>query len=412
MHLALLVGTVVALLLAAFVLLVHFYSFFRIKSIKNNKVITAANQQVFQFTEAPNLKIGDTITGKKNTEEYKTHLSYYGCWQKLFVKSSNLKSHFSKVVFTGNKITSKTPNLYLENSNSPLILVGKTTLKGNVFLPKQGVRAGTIAGNYFQNSQLVFGKTNYSQSQLIEMDKQWISYVKNLYGNHITQGNRVDKLSSELKNAFKNETKIINQASPIILSQGKIHGNIIIKSATSITVNTGVSLLDIILIAPKIVIKDKVKGVFQAFAQNYIKVGENCKLNFPSALVVYQSNKKKENSKNEIPLEIGKRSIVQGSIVFLKEKIISKKRNRRGVTTHLKIHERARIDGEVYCQGNMELLGAINGSCYTKKFVANQLGSKYINHLYNSEIKPFTVEPYGGLPFEKVSKKSIVKWLY
>jgi len=414
MHLALLVGTIVALLLASFVLLVHFNSFFRIKTIKSSNLIEDVNQHVFEVLNDSKLQIGDTLRVEKNNTIRKTYLSFHGCWQKIYSESVDFKTYFSKTLFVGSKITLSTPNLYLKNSNSPLVLVGNTTLKGNVFLPKQGVKAGTIAGNYFQNSQLVFGKTSFSQSELPKLDSQWISYVKSLYSNALMQENELNNLSLEMKNSFKDKAKIVYKASPISLNQGEIHGNIILKSATSITVNAGVSLIDVILIAPRIDIRSNVKGTFQAFAQKQIKVGDNCKLNFPSALVLYKKETTEEIKNTESPIEIGVNSRVEGSVVFLREKNKINKRFRRGIKTHLKIKENVFVSGEVYCQGNMELLGTINGSCYTERFVANQFSSKYINHIYNGEIKPFLVKPYSGLSFEgrRIKEKSIAKWLY
>lgn len=412
MHLALLVGTIVALLLASFVLFVHLNSFFKIKNNHINGLIAETNQYVFKFLETPKLQIGDTLQTEIEKKSTKTHLSFYGCWQKVFLEKHSLKSKYSKVLLAGAKVDLNTPNLYLKNSNSPLILVGKTTLKGTVFLPKQGVKAGTISGNYFQNSQLVFGKTNYSQSKLPDLNKQWIRYVKGLFGNSLLVENEVIELTSELKNTFKKPKKLIYQASSINLGQGEIHGNIIIKSATSITVNAGVSLIDVILIAPKIKIKDNVKGVFQAFAKNDIKVGKNCKLSFPSSLIVLKKEEVEVPKIVELPIEIGEGSTIEGNVVFFKEQPKIKKKFTRGIKTHLKINKNVRIGGEVYCQGNMELLGTINGSCYTERFIANQFGSKYINHIYNGEIKPFSVKNYAGLPFEKEHEKSIVKWLY
>lgn len=416
MHLALLVGTVIALMLASFILLVHLTSFFGIKIQETNTLIEDVNQYALTLVKNDGITVArDTIITSQIEKKNKAHVSFYGCWKKIYVEKKATSSGFEKALLVGTSVFSNVSNLYLKNSNSPLILVGNTVLEGTIFLPKQGVKAGTISGNYYQNNQLIFGKTNYSKSELPELDPQWISYIKDLQGNRFLQENKLGELNEIEKRSFKGASKNIYKASPLILSQGEIHGNVVIKSATSITINKGVSLIDVILIAPKIKISDQVEGTFQAIAHEQIIVGNNCKLHFPSSLVVLKREQAIVDKPNEVPIEIGVSTVLEGSVVYINEKT-KKKRDkrsrRRGVNTHLKIGANALIKGEVYCKGNVELLGVVKGSCYVNKFIANQFGSKYINHIYNGEIRPFTVKEYGGLPFKENHKKSIVKWLY
>lgn len=414
MHLALLVGTLVALLLASFILLVHLTSIFGLKLQKTNTLIEDVNQKALKLIDEKDFKYGDTLEFNNLANNNKTHVSYYGCWSKMYVAHKNEVHHFSKTLLVGNRVLPNVPNLYLKNTNSPLVLVGSATLQGTISLPKQGVKAGTINGNYYQKKQLVFGRSVYSKSELPALDPKWVSYLKQLQETDFAK-TEISKSIRDVKQSFKKPSKLIYKASSITLNQGEIHGNVIIKSATSITVNKDVSLIDVILIAPKIKIRDHVEGAFQAIANEQIEVGENCKLHFPSSLVVLQTQVVNANQFNEVAIEIGADSVVEGSVVFISEKsniTANNRKRRRGVSTHLKINTNANIKGEVYCKGNVELLGIIKGSCYANKFVANQFGSKYINHIYNGEIRPFAVNKYAGIPFKKTNIKSVVKWLY
>jgi hypothetical protein len=70
------------------------------------------------------------------------------------------------------------------------------------------------------------------------------------------------------------------------------------------------------------------------------------------------------------------------------------------------------VIGEVYCNQNTELKGAVIGSVFTNNFIANQFGSVYQNHLYHGQISIDQLpEAYVGLLFNN-SKQGIAKWLY
>ena len=80
--------------------------------------------------------------------------------------------------------------------------------------------------------------------------------------------------------------------------------------------------------------------------------------------------------------------------------------------TQIVLKEKARIKGQVYCEGSLELQGTVSGSVYTKQFIANQSGSVFINHIYNGTIENVTISKlFGGVLLEN-QPKTIVKWLY
>jgi hypothetical protein len=81
-------------------------------------------------------------------------------------------------------------------------------------------------------------------------------------------------------------------------------------------------------------------------------------------------------------------------------------------TTHLICSKDSKIIGEVYCQGNFELIGSVFGTVYTNQFVSNTAGTIFVNHLYNATITSEDFPDfYSGMLFEN-ENKSILKWLY
>ena len=78
----------------------------------------------------------------------------------------------------------------------------------------------------------------------------------------------------------------------------------------------------------------------------------------------------------------------------------------------LSIDVNAKVLGEVYCDKNLALKGAVFGSVYTSNFIAKEFGSIYQNHLYNTTIsQPDLAKQYVGLPFDNTISK-VAKWLY
>ena len=415
MHFALLVGAVVALLLSAFLLFIHTSNFFAIQSKEVLHLVDETNNILIKNIDGSQLIFNDTINQQAGKLETKETYSFSGCWIKKRVTTKNKEKQFTHNAYLGGSHTLKTPNLYLKNSSAPLVVVGNTKIYGNSYLPEEGIKAGNISGNYYQNRKLVYGNAFISKETLPELNKDWLQYIKKLNTNNFLENQNIVELKEVMKNSFHDPVKIVYSASPITISGHQLKGNIIIKSASSIRIDASSDVTDVIFIAPKITISSGVKGTFQAIAKEKITVGRNCKLKYPSSLVIYTIEKEPgdfDSTATENTILINSYSIIQGSVVYFEEKKpITENTFRRGVQTHLKIETNAKVTGEVYVTGNTELLGTVEGSLYTNQLVANQYGSKYINHIYNGKILLNNAPNYTGLFFKDASL-ALSKWLY
>jgi len=412
MQFALLISVIIAILLSAFLLLTHVQSFFRIKSQELIETVALTNNELFKSLDQHRIS-KDTIRATLDTKTLKLASNYHGTWIKTISEVAIKNRKITKAAFTGAAINKKTPNLYLANKNSPLIVVGTTRLEGNSYLPKQGIKAGNISGNYYQGSNLYYGRVLESKQNIPELDTDWISYIDQLTKGAYIEEAHIIPLKKEIKNSFHNATKIIYNTESILLTDEKVSGNIIIQSASKITITASSQLTDVILIAPTIIVQNNVKGRFQLIATKNIKIGERCHLSYPSSIILLDNNSAipanqgNTQQKRTTDFDIQKNTTIEGAVVYLKTK--EKVPNR--IKTHLKIENNVLITGEVYCQGNIEFLGKIKGSLYTYQFIANQYGSVYLNHLYNGSILINPIPNYAGLPFPN-SKKNIAKWLY
>ncbi|SHI86125.1 hypothetical protein [Aquimarina spongiae] len=411
MQFALLISVVIALILGAFLLLTHVQSFFKIKSNELIQASEIANQHILQSL-GDSLKTGDTISSEQQQKTLKLNSNFYGAWTKVYaqVQSHNRKVHKSALVGTAR--TDRSANLYLANTNSPLVVVGNTRIEGNAYVPKQGLKAGNISGNYYQGSRLYYGSVFESKTTLPQLKKEWISYLESL-----SNGSFIDNLDNitlerDIENSFYTSGQIIISPSTIVLGNEKIAGNIIIQSNTAIVVEPTATLQNVILVAPKIIVKDNTKGTMQLFASQKLTIGKNCYFNYPSTIAFYDQTRpsptQNYNTQNrDIDFSIDKGTLIEGSVVYLQKHTSTQNR----IKTHLKMAPGTEVIGEIYCQGSMDFEGIVRGAVYTQQFIANQSGSIYLNHIYNGKILTNPIPNYAGLPFENTSN-SVAQWLY
>lgn len=395
----LVISVIIAILILAFITLMHLHKKVQLKGALYKKSIENV-QHTFDLLETQ--KINDTNLNQLNNTSVIT--KDWGIYKSVFVASTEKNEFFEKVGLLGG-FNRKKKALYLQENNKPLAIVGNTKIVGDASIPKLGIKRGNIAGTSYNNNTLLYGRSTLSTTKLPEIEN--ISVIKKYASSHLLDGKTSFfelEEGKHFKNSFKKETLVYNSNYPIHLKNISLTGNILIKSNSSIIVHSSAILEDVILVAPKITVQNKVNGTFQAFAKNTIEVKPNSTLNYPSALVLI--NDKKIDHKNNPEIIIEENCQIKGSILLYST---SKTMNFK---PQIHIKEKTTITGEVYCNQNLELLGTVYGSVYTNHFLTKQFGSTYINHLYNVEINSTKLpNQFSGLPI-KNQNYSVAKWLY
>ena len=407
------IAVVIALLVLAFISLTYTQQHFRLKTSNFLQVIRNTNLAVnyssaaqIPFNEIVTVQLSDQLND--NTIILKKH---WGIFDVVSTTSTIGKETFTNNALLGGFFKDR-PSLYVQENNQPLVLVGNTRIEGKTLLSKQGVKRGTIAGNSYTGSQLIYGVIGFSKANLpVLKNKQ---YLKQFSAGEIQFENTVPLEIQEndvILNSFSKPTQLFYSNGSIDLREVELTGNIIIQSSSVIKVFPSAKLTDVILIAPKIEILDNVMGNFQGFATKEISVGKNCKLKYPTTLIVYE---KKTNvvlnqsnpNENLYQIRIQSGSEIKGIVGFLSDDEVN------NYKPQIIIEENTYITGEVYCSQNIELKGTVEGSVFTKGFVANQFGSIYQNHIYSGKILSTNFpKEYCGLIIEESTKK-VAKWLY
>lgn len=408
---------VIALLLTAFILLVHVHKQFQVQSDFIIETTKQSNEGI-DYVLQNSIPLRDTTSIKLDGEDYKTLKIYRGFWgvfEKIVSAATVKNYHFQKIAFVGSKQPkSNRSALYIQDNNKPLVLVGNTKIEGLAYLPRQGVKPGYISGQSYYGSRLIYGQTRVASNlpKLSSDITRSISQLESI-SSTLSQDQFLNIQEGNIySNSFLKPLQIVYSNTEIDLEQVELTGHIIVQSKSKITVHPSTKLKDVVLIAPEIEIQPNTVGSFQAIASKEIMVGKNVILNYPSALVLkeHPKNGQNDNTANTIKqtprITIDENTKVKGLVMYLGEE------NPNNYKPQILLKEKALVYGELYNTQNTELLGLVYGSVFTNNFIADQSGSVYQNHIYNGTINVNELpQEYVGLLFND-SKKDVMKWLY
>ncbi len=404
LQMVLVISVIILILVFAFISLIYIQKIIHVKNT-NYKESIYTNQQVFKSLKSAAIPFG--ITNASNLFSSNNAVStlikkQWGVFELTQVKTTKNKETFEHIALMGSN-TPKRKALYLKDNLQPLIVVGNTSITGNVVLPSRGVNTGNIAGVSYNKDQMIYGNIAQSEKKLPEiLTKNNIeSFIKGYSKDSIgyfelAQGN-------SKRQSFAKKTLAYRKNGIVDIVNTSLIGNIIIASDTLIRVHASSTLEDVILIAPSIEIKSGFKGNLQAFATKNIEIKKNSILSYPTALILFDKTTQNTTSNAQIHLSEG--AIVKGVLGYF---TTSKKINYKPQIT---LETTAKVVGEVYCLGHMALNGTVYGSIYTNSFIANQSGVIYINHIYNGVINAIKLpSQFSGFSFNN-SSKSVAKWV-
>ena len=398
---------VIALFLSSVLILMHVHKQFRLQTNHTIEVVKLADRGIhYQLPEST--EFNDTINMSLLDEDYKTlklKRGFWGIYERMSSSAQIKNKTIRKMALIGEQAIASKTALFLKDHKKPLVVVGNTKIVGTAYLPKRGIKTGHIDGHSYFGTRTVYGKTEVSQ-QFPQLDKRLREHLSQLDKGKITTDQDVQFLElnagKTVINSFNDPLMLASSNTTILLADITLSGHIIIQSDTRIIVDSSAQLTDIMLLAPIIEIRKNSKGTFQAIASQHISVSENVTLHYPSALVLYGDYKKERASQ----LKLASHTEVKGVLLCLG------KTRSDNYDVQVKIEDKARVEGQVYCEQNLELQGTVFGTVYTNNFLVKSNGTTYQNHLYDAEINNNELtEQYVGLPLETTSKQ-VMKWLY
>ncbi|SNY99697.1 hypothetical protein [Flagellimonas pacifica] len=403
------IGAVIAVLLLTFTLLHHTHSIFDKKTFRTINLIKRTDFAL-QKAMKEKLKLNDSvILNLAQDDGIKTTVvkSHWGIFEKYAVISKFKKNKFVKTALVGGRMDEGFSALYLKDNDRPVVIAGNAKITGNVYLPKQGIRPGSIRGQFYQFTNPVYGNVKQSTKVLPPVDDELKAYLRHLLIGGFEMSNETNiRFSNRLHllNSFESPTQFI-QGDVLRLSDVKLRGNILVKATDKIIVSKSANLQDVLLIAPEIEIENGFSGRLQAIASNHIKMNRRVNLEYPSAIIVDRGVTPNPKEPRKPNIEIGSDSSIKGIVAYFE------RTQENQFFPQVVISEKALVYGEVFCEKNIELKGDVIGNVTTNAFMAMENGSVYQNHLFGGTINvTFLSEQYVGLLLNK--QKGVSKWLY
>lgn len=387
MYFAILISAIVAILLSTFILLIHLHQKTRIQTEKISK----------------NFRKIDLIfndINSTNKSEFRKE-SFWGGFKLVTISSGESPRDFQKTALIGSELNpSKDPVLYLQDRNMPLVIAGRTKIDGKLEVPGGFLKTGSVDGNYFTGVLPNLNLLGESDRSLPTIDKEWLTYVDSLRNTFPDSDQILVDLSESFINSFSDKPRWLIQRQGIHLHQNLI-GNIIIRSEDYVIIEPDSKLEDVIIIAPKVLIKSRFTGSIHILSEE-ISMESHVVLKYPSSITIPAGDVESLNTK-DYKLSIGLNSVIHGNIILFTNDLTNKK--------HLLIPRGSEVVGGVYNQGYTDLRGEIRGELYTTGFAAHVSGSVYINHLYGANIHQSPSGIISGIPLKK-REKVIAKWMY
>jgi cytoskeletal protein CcmA (bactofilin family) len=404
LQLVIVISVIILILVFALISLIFLQKRIETKH-QNFKEAVYTTQQYFKFIEKNKIPFGttDSITVLSSENSQTTFKKkQWGIFELMSIRTEVNKESFQKTAIIGS-VNSKKDALYLKENNQQLIVVGNTTITGNVSISKRGVNSGNIGGVSYNKKQFVFGEIKQSITELPVINNRihFESFIAGFDKDTIDHFELKKGLIKQ--NSFKNKTLLFQTNGVLEIAQIELKGNFIIESDSIIRVYDSAKLNDVILIAPKVEIEKGFKGNLQIFATEKIDIKENCELEYPSAIVMLKNES--AIKKHAPTINISDFSILKGVILNLNSV------HQNIFTSQVSLGQKTKIFGEIYCLGNIGLGGEVFGSVYANSVIAKQNGSIYMNHLYNSVINSGALDKkYAGLSFLN-NHKTVAKWL-
>jgi len=382
---------------------------FKFQSSQLISMIDLSNHGMNLSLEKNALK-NDSLILLKEGLDLKIKRSYWGGYTLMRSKAMAKNKAFERIGLIGAVVSNPKVAIQLSDLNQPLVLVGDSKIQGDVKVSSKGIKTGSIGGEYYYGKTLVDGRIKANSGGLPKIESDWKNHIKNLIDGSSKEP-VVSVSSKEVKNSFFDKTLNVYSSDALALYETYI-GNVAIKSDKEIRITKYSKLVDVTVIAPKIIVESGFRGSVHLVASKNIIINQYVSLTYPSSLVVFgdQQLEGQPLHNGDKPIIIYDNSGVQGTVLYIQNN--RAKDQKQSGNSSIYISEQAVVTGSIYCDGNLELEGRVHGNVYASRFVVNKDGSRYINHLNGGKVLVDKLpDEYGGLPLKELQMK-IGKWLY
>lgn len=300
-------------------------------------------------------------------------LKEWGVFNAVSVKTWHGFQKVEQAAITADTYVGPDYVLYLPQSRNELKVCGETRIEGTAYLSDWGIKRGYLAGKDYQGDKLIYGDKKSSDKTIPNLSARFADLSLESF---IENSVKKDFTSKDSTYSFHEPTTLHSTLEAQVISN-HLSGNVIIHSFDSIYITKEARLEHVILISPKIRFEAGFIGCCQVIAHRQIVCEKDVKLNYPSVLVLNETNTAIAQQISMIRLE--EKSQVLGGILLTTRKMDHTKPVRLSVKNAL-------VAGFVYNVGETELIGELFGSLITQSIYLNNGGGAYHNYLLDAKI--------------------------
>lgn len=298
-------------------------------------------------------------------------------------------------VLAGNASSSRSAGaLYVCNDNKSFSLAGDSDIKGTVYVSGNGIEYGSVMSDYYTGRPVPVSDIRMSQIGFPELDTASLDSLA-----AITVKVQISGTVSNIRQkkvSFFDPVEIIYADD---LRQRSLSGNLVVCSERKIEIDSTSRLNDIIIIAPKVTIREGFRGSLQVIAIDSVIVERGVKLDYPSGILMYETTA-------DSFLAISDSSMLDGYVVFRLDAPVNEQKR----TPNYSQGAGSRVRGLVWVDGISQIHGTVMGNLYLNRSAYFASHGYYTGILYNASVYE-SREMAFPLWMESDYRKKTIKWL-
>lgn len=274
----------------------------------------------------------------------------------------------------------RTHSLWVKDQHSPISLVGQASLKGRLFLPQAGLRTAFLADRGFEGDQLFEGTKGLSGQVAKGFTMDYLDRVAPIL-EHIqalpTNGEKLLLTDMVLDQSWEGKSYELIAQGSLVLGDVHLRGAVQVMVRDTLWVSSSADLDHTLLIARHIVFGEGFEGRVQALALASIDVGTDCRLRYPSGLLLAPF------SRQGSQLYIKDQSLVEGYVLATRTAFRSSLPQRADL---VQVAQAAAVWGTVDTDLPLDLRGQVMGSVNATELVVALPSQRYKHALLDGRL--------------------------
>lgn len=385
LYIAIMVGVIVSVLMAMFVLLSQF-NLKQVTQLTQNAQLHVNLKSALELAKSKYfLENWNNVWVKNqiNDDSLKVNHKFWGAYTLLSIQTKNRHRSLSFVGLYGAQMSLDT-GLVVSENNRPVGLSGSIALKANCYLSSKGVKPAFIEGYSFMGMAQNAAFLKHSPAHIPEIARNFTEGVKLQADNPISNNDTLlSIIPTYFERSFAKSTVVIEAGG--ILSKVRLKNNIKIISKDEIQVDSTCHLENVLILAKKVRFKEGFKGIVHVIATDSIITGKNGSFNYPSSFVLFSE----QSSTNFIKsIQLGENNVFYGGLIAMSE-IMDGPQN-----VYVKLNSTSEVNGLIYSSGYLHVQGKLNANTFCDRLLLKTPSAVYENHILTCEINP---AKYGSL---------------